>query len=178
MQIAVSSAGPTLDDEVDPRFGRCRYFIVADPDTLEFESIENAHGTASGGAGVASAQLVAGKNVSAVLTGNCGPNAYRTLEAAGVEVITNVSGSVRNAIELYREGRFKATSGPTVGAHHGMGGSRGVAGSGVSRTGPPGQGSSDADADLEALRAQVETMGRQLGDIVRRLESIEGARRA
>jgi len=178
MQIAVSAAGPTLDDEVDPRFGRCRYFIIADPDTLEFESVENSHEMASGGAGVASAQLVAGKDVRAVLTGNCGPNAYRTLEAAGVEVITNVSGSVREAIKGYGEGRFKATSGPTVGAHHGMGGGRGVTGSGVSHTVAPGQDSRNTSEDLKALRAQVASMGQQLSDIARRLEIIEGARGA
>lgn len=183
MRIAVSAAGPTLDSEVDPRFGRCRYFIIADADTLEFESFENSSQTASGGAGVASAQLVAGKDVTAVLTGNCGPNAYRTLEAAGVEVITDVSGTVRDAIQGYREGRFKAASGPTVGAHHGMGGSVGIPGAGggtvgfgVRRTGAAGQRSGSVEEDLEALKAQTADMGRQLDDIVRRLEIIEKTR--
>jgi len=174
MRIAVSAVGPTLDDEIDPRFGRCRYFIIADPDTLEFESFENSSQAASGGAGVASAQLVAGKDVTAVLTGNCGPNAYRTLEAAGVEVITDVSGTVRDALEGYKEGRFKATSGPTVGAHHGMG--AGAAGFGVRRTGAAGQRSGGVDDDLEVLKAQAADMGRQLSDMMRRRESLEKAR--
>jgi predicted Fe-Mo cluster-binding NifX family protein len=178
MRIAISAAGPTLDAEVDPRFGRCRYFIIADPDTLEFESFENSSQTASGGAGVASAQLVAGKDVTAVLTGNCGPNAYHTLEAAGIEVITDVSGTVRDAIQGYKEGRFKATSGPTVGAHHGMGGGRGAVGFGVRRTGAAGERSGNVEEDLEALKAQTADIGRQLGDIARRLESIEKARGA
>ncbi len=183
MRIAVSAAGPTLDDEVDPRFGRCRYFIIADPDSLEFESFENSSQTASGGAGVVSAQLVAGKDVTAVLTGNCGPNAYRTLEAAGVEVITDVSGTVREAIQGYKEGRFKSASGPTVGAHHGMGGGvgmpgagRGAVGFGVRRTGAAGQGSGDVEAEIEGLKAQAAEMGRQLSDIMRRIESIEKMR--
>ncbi|MGB3129180.1 MAG: NifB/NifX family molybdenum-iron cluster-binding protein, partial [Dehalococcoidia bacterium] len=114
MKIAISATGPSLDADVDPRFGRCQYFIIVDPDTLEFEALENTSQMASGGAGIASAQAVANKEVQAVLTGNCGPNAYQTLEAAGIEVVTGVSGSVRDAIKEYKSGRFQATSGPTV----------------------------------------------------------------
>jgi predicted Fe-Mo cluster-binding NifX family protein len=120
LKIAVSAAGPTLDSEVDPRFGRCSYFIIVDPNTMEFEAIENTSQMASGGAGIASAQLVASKDVEAVLTGSCGPNAYEALEAAGIKLITGVSGKIRAVIEGYKTGSFRATSGPSVGAHFGM----------------------------------------------------------
>ena len=122
MKVAVSATGPSLDDEVDPRFGRCQQFLIVDPDSLEFEAMENAGLSASGGAGIAGAQQVAGKGVQAVLTGNCGPNAFRTLSAAGVEVVTGVSGRIRDALEGYRAGRFGAAEGPSVSAHHGMSG--------------------------------------------------------
>lgn len=75
MKIAISATGPSLDAEVDPRFGRCQYFLIIDPDTMEFEAIDNTNKMASGGAGIASAQAVAQKGVQVVLTGNCGPNA-------------------------------------------------------------------------------------------------------
>ena len=114
MRIGISATEPSLDADVDPRFGRCRYFVIVDPDTMEFEDLENTSQMASGGAGIASAQLVASKGVQAILTGNCGPNAYQTLEAAGVEVITGVSGRVRDAIEGYKSGSYKSASGPTV----------------------------------------------------------------
>ena len=81
MKIAVSATAPDLSAQVDPRFGRCRYFIIVDPDSMEFESIENSSAMAGGGAGVATAQLIVGKEVEAVLTGNCGPNAFSVLEA-------------------------------------------------------------------------------------------------
>jgi len=85
MKIAVSATGPDLSAQVDPRFGRCRYFIIVDPDSMEFESIENSSVMAGGGAGVATAQLIVGKEVEAVLTGNCGPNAFSVLEAAKIK---------------------------------------------------------------------------------------------
>jgi predicted Fe-Mo cluster-binding NifX family protein len=120
MKICVTSEGGTLDSRVDPRFGRCRYFIVADTDTSEFEAIENPNIESMGGAGIQSAQFVASKKVKAVVTGNVGPNAFQTLQAAGIEIFTNASGTIKETIEKYKRGEFKAVSGPSVGSHSGM----------------------------------------------------------
>jgi len=125
MRIAVSAAEPTLDAEVDPRFGRCPYFLVVDPDTVEFEAVENTSAPASGGAGIAAGQMIAGKGVQVVLTGHCGPNAYQVLSAAGIEVITGVSGTVREATQAYKSGRLPSGSQPNVAAHFGAGAGRG-----------------------------------------------------
>jgi len=122
MKVAVSAAGRTLDDEVDPRFGRCRYFIIADTESTDYEAVDNASAMAGGGAGVSAGQVIAGKGVEAVLTGNCGPNAYQVLEAAGIKVITGVSGKVKDAIEGYRAGQFKESTQPNVPDHFGAGG--------------------------------------------------------
>ena len=92
MKICITSQGNNLESEVDPRFGRCAYFIIADTETLEFEPIENSSAQAAGGAGIQSGKLVSDKGVKAVLTGNCGPNAFQTLNAAGVEIYTGVIG--------------------------------------------------------------------------------------
>jgi predicted Fe-Mo cluster-binding NifX family protein len=121
MKIAISATGSTLDAEVDPRFGRCQYFIIVEPETMQFEAVENAGGMASGGVGIATAQMIAGKGVEAVLTGNCGPNAYQVLSAAGIKVITGVVGKVRDAIQGYKSGKFQASSQPNVPGHFGMG---------------------------------------------------------
>jgi len=139
MKIAVSAAGPTLDAEVDPRFGRCQYFIIADPETMAFEAIDNASAMTAGGAGISAAQMIAGKGVEAVLTGNCGPNAYQVLSPAGIKVITGVSGKVKDIIEGYRAGRFKESSQANVPDHFGMGMGPGTAG-GFGRGGGRGMG--------------------------------------
>ncbi|MDD5115960.1 MAG: NifB/NifX family molybdenum-iron cluster-binding protein [Candidatus Omnitrophica bacterium] len=120
MRICVTSEGDNLEAKVDSRFGRCRYFIMTDPDTLEFEAISNPNIESMGGVGIQSAQLVSSKEAKAVLTGNVGPNAFQTLQAAGIEVFTNISGTVREAIEKFKKGEFKAVSGPSVSSHAGM----------------------------------------------------------
>jgi predicted Fe-Mo cluster-binding NifX family protein len=121
MKIAITANGPALDAAIDPRFGRCQYFIIVDPDTMEFEALENSGAIAGGGAGISTAQTIAGKGVEAVLTGNCGPNAYQVLEAAGIKVVTGLSGKVRDAIQNYKSGKLKASSQPSVPGHFGMG---------------------------------------------------------
>jgi predicted Fe-Mo cluster-binding NifX family protein len=122
MKVAVSATAPNLDADIDPRFGRCQYFVIVDPETMEFSTLENTSAAAGGGAGIATAQTLAGKDIEAVLTGNCGPNAYQALSAAGIKVYTGVTGKVKAAVEDYKAGKFKASSQPNVTPHFGGGG--------------------------------------------------------
>ncbi len=126
MKIAISSTGPSLDEQVEMRFGRCACFLIVDPQTLEFDAVENPNIAAGGGAGIQSAQMLADKNVTDILTGNCGPNAFSTFGAAGIQVITGVSGTVRDAVEQYNAGKLKPTDAPNVTSHFGMGGGKGM----------------------------------------------------
>ena len=125
MKIAISATGTGLDAEVDPRFGRCQYFIIVDPDTMQFEALENSAAMATGGAGISTAQMIANAGIQVVLTGNCGPNAYQVLSAAGTQVITGVSGKIQDAIQGYKSGQFQASAQPNVPDHSGMGGAMG-----------------------------------------------------
>ena len=120
MKVAVTSKGNTLESEVDPRFGRCPYFLIVNTDDMAFRAIDNANTSAGGGAGVQSGQLMAEHDVECVLTGNAGPNAFSTLKAAGIKVITGVSGSVKNAVEQYKKGLVAPTNEANVGSHAGM----------------------------------------------------------
>ncbi len=120
MKIAISATGSDLDAQVDPRFGRCRYFVIVDLETTKFEALENSSAMGSGGVGISAAQMIAGKGVEAVITGNCGPNAHQALSAAGIKVITGVTSNIRDAIEDYKLGKVQASSQPNGSAHSGI----------------------------------------------------------
>ena len=119
MKICITAQGNDLEAQVDPRFGRCQYFVIADTDTDETDVLENPNKDGMGGVGVQSGQLMTEKQVKVVLTGNVGPNAFQTLQAGGIEVITEVSGTVKEAIEKYKNGELKSTQGPSVDSHFG-----------------------------------------------------------
>ena len=147
MKIAISATGPTLDAEVDPRFGRCQHFIIADTETDGFEAVDNTSATAAGGAGISAAQMIVKKGVEAVLTGNCGPNAHQVLSPAGIKVITGVSGKVKDAIAEYKLGTYSPAQQANVPDHFGMGGGGGAGrgmgggmGKGMGRGGGSGMG--------------------------------------
>jgi predicted Fe-Mo cluster-binding NifX family protein len=121
MKICVTSTGPTMDASVDPRFGRCQYFVFVDPETMEYEAMPNPSIGASSGAGIQAAQTVADKGADVVITGQVGPNAIQTLGATNISIVTGASGTISDAIEQYRSGGLQQTESPTVPAYSGMG---------------------------------------------------------
>ena len=194
MKIAVSSTGPSLEAQVDPRFGRAQFLVIVETDTLEFEAIENPNLMAGGGAGIQTAQMIAGKGATVVLTGNCGPNAYRALSAAGITVHVGVTGTVREGVERFKRGELESSAGPSVPGHFGLGqGVTGGAGSGrgpgmggggrgggSARMGPGSASAGPSPAptafpgeNLEALKQDAASMRTQLEQITKRLDDLE-----
>jgi predicted Fe-Mo cluster-binding NifX family protein len=107
MKIAISSTGPDIESEVDPRFGRCQYFMIVDLDDMSFEAVPNTNLAQGSGVGIQSAKVVADKGVKAVLTGSVGPHAHQALSAARLDVMTGVSGTVREAAQQYKNGQLQ-----------------------------------------------------------------------
>lgn len=201
MKIAISASGPNLDAEVDPRFGRCQYFIIAEPETMEFEAVNNTSAGAAGGAGISAAQMIVDKGVVAVLTGNCGPNAHQVLSAANIPIITGISGKIEDVIKDYRAGNYESSSQANVPDHFGMGSpgtgsglgmgrgmGRGMGGGrGMGKGGGRGMGmgarmmppvnpmpqSPNAEQEVQALKAQSQVLAEQLAEIQRRIEKLE-----
>jgi predicted Fe-Mo cluster-binding NifX family protein len=128
MKVAISATGKDLNCQVDPRFGRCQYFVFVDPETMDFQTFENEGLMASGGAGVQAAQLVAQKGANALITGNLGPNAASAISASGIKVYLVPGGTVKDVIANYKSGSLREASGATVPPHFGMGGGRGMGG--------------------------------------------------
>jgi predicted Fe-Mo cluster-binding NifX family protein len=119
MKVCLSSTIDNLEGQLDPRFGRCAYLLIVDTETLEYEAISNSAANATGGAGIQAAQTIANKGVKAVLTGNVGPNAFRALSAAGIEILTGASGSLKKVLEDFKNGKLSKTFSPTVSGHSG-----------------------------------------------------------
>lgn len=122
MKICISATGENLETQLDPRFGRCLYLIIVDSETMQFEVIPNTAAGSTGGAGIQAAQTIANKGVKLVITGNVGPNAFGALSAAGIEIITGASGTIKEVIEKFKNGQLEKTNSFTVNGHFGMGG--------------------------------------------------------
>lgn len=85
MKLAISAKGKGEDAMVDERFGRCPYFVIVDTEEMGFETIENEHSDGAHGVAPQVVQSLSEIDIEAVITGNVGPNGYRTLESAGIK---------------------------------------------------------------------------------------------
>jgi predicted Fe-Mo cluster-binding NifX family protein len=104
MRIVITAQGKELKALVDPRFGRCSFFILWDSLTQQYTAYANENATGSG-AGISSAQFVIDKDVQVVITGEIGPRAAQVLQSAGVKVhITTTATTVQEAVETFQEG--------------------------------------------------------------------------
>lgn len=118
MKIAVTAKGKDLNAEVDPRFGRALYIIIIDSESMDYEVIDNAENVnALKGAGIQTAALISEKGVDVLLTGFCGPNAFKTLNAGGVKVANDVTGNVTEAVTAFKNGTFSFADNANVEGH-------------------------------------------------------------
>ncbi|MGC8913731.1 MAG: NifB/NifX family molybdenum-iron cluster-binding protein [Thermoplasmata archaeon] len=149
MKIACSSTGDTIEAMLDPRFGRCAYFVIATVENGKIVStttLPNLFANAMGGAGIQAAQAVVNQGADVVISGNIGPNALQVLQGSGIEIVTGIYGiSVKDAIERYLKGELKTTLGTQSALQspppRAMGYGRGMGGQGRGRRqgkgGPP-----------------------------------------
>lgn len=108
MKVALSAEANTLDANLDTRFGRAKGFIIFDLESNNFSYIDNEQNlNAVQGAGIQSAQCIVDKNVEAVITGYCGPKAYKVLEAAEVKIYTSEKDTVQNIINKFKNSELK-----------------------------------------------------------------------
>lgn len=121
MKICVTAHEDDLDALIDSMFGRCDKFLIIDLEKMEIKGIDNPHISASGGAGIQAAQLIASEGVEVLLTGNVGPNAFKTLSALHIEVYIGANGTVRKTIADYKSGQLKKVTEPSVAGHYGQG---------------------------------------------------------
>lgn len=116
MKIAITTSGFNMDAPVDTRFGRARGFAVVETETGDFRYLDSSEaGGAGQGTGIQAARLLAAHGVHVVLTGHCGPNAFRALRAVGIRVCRGLTGgSIREAVEQFKAGALQGTTGADV----------------------------------------------------------------
>ncbi|MGD0728284.1 MAG: NifB/NifX family molybdenum-iron cluster-binding protein [Spirochaetia bacterium] len=118
MKIVVTAQGDTLSAPVDQRFGRAARFIVYDTETKKIEAVDNGQNLqAAQGAGIQAAETVSRLGAECLLTGHCGPKAFRALSAAGVRIYNGASGTVAEAIAAFEAGKLTAATGADVDGH-------------------------------------------------------------
>ena len=119
MKVVVSSSGADASSAVDPRFGRCPYFIFADTELGTYEAVANQAVSSGHGAGVQAAQSLVQAGAGAVISQRFGPNAYQVVAAAGLSVYECGAVTVAEAVEAFKSGTLAAVSGPTGPSHAG-----------------------------------------------------------
>lgn len=117
-RVAVTSNGKDLNSEIDPRFGRAQYFIIVDPETMEYKVIENRQNLDSPhGAGIQAGKTIVESGAKILITGFCGPKAFKVLESAGIQMITGAKGRIKDVITEYKSGKLAEAEGPNVEGH-------------------------------------------------------------
>jgi len=118
MRIAISSTGKKLESNLDPRFGRAAYFIIMDAETMDFKAVENSQNlNLPQGAGIQAGKTMADHHVDALITGHCGPKAFKVLQNAGVKIMTGAGGKVSDAIDQFKKGELAIASEADVAGH-------------------------------------------------------------
>lgn len=118
MKVAVTSQGTDMESQVDPRFGRAKFFIVIDTATGDLAAHDNTQNlNALQGAGIQAARNIVELGVNALITGNVGPKAFATLQAGGVNIYIGATGQVSHAVEQFKAGKLQAADGANVEGH-------------------------------------------------------------
>ncbi len=118
MKIAISAQGNSMDSMVDSRFGRARFFVVRDTETDGFEVVDNQQNLqAMQGAGIQAAQNVVNSGAEVVITGNCGPKAFTTLQSAGIKIVIRAEGKVSDVFAKFKRGECQYAEDANVEGH-------------------------------------------------------------
>lgn len=118
MKIAITSTSTDPEGLAETRFGRAPYFCIYDTEKKAWESLDNGSASEAHGAGIQTAQTLSRLGVNVVLTGMCGPNAFQTLKAAGMDLYTGIEGSVSQALRAYQDGALSKASEPNAKGSH------------------------------------------------------------
>jgi predicted Fe-Mo cluster-binding NifX family protein len=118
VRLAITAAGPELSSPIDQRFGRARYLLIVDTPERTTLAIDNLGGmNATQGAGIQAAQSIIDNRAAALITGHCGPKAFRALRAAGIDVYLASQGTAAEAVDQLEAGQLTLAPAADVDGH-------------------------------------------------------------
>lgn len=167
MKVILSSAGKEIESEISPVFGRAPYYLLVDTEDMSVQSYSNPATAQSSGAGVAASQFVLEKEPDAVISSNIGPNAYQVLKAAEVPCFNAAEGSVKAAVEAYKNEDLPILGQANARSHRGIGG------------GAPSlnreSGQSGVEDELRQLAERLRDLREQVAEVISQLDRISEA---
>ena len=118
MKVALTTQGTDLDAEMHPRFGRATYILLVDSETLDFEVIDNTENVNRlSGSGIQAGTLMSDRGAEVLITGYCGPNAMKTLNAAKIKVVSDAEGIARDVMAKFNAGEYTFTTEANADGH-------------------------------------------------------------
>lgn len=171
MNIVISASGATLSSPVDPRFGRCAYFLFVDTETdpVKVQAQQNTSAASGSGAGIQAAQYIVQEGAQAVITGNVGPNAYQVLQAANVPLYQVQGMTAQAAVNAFKSGELGSMQGASKAAHAGMGGGLGQGPSAPPPPPPPNAGQPD---EVQMLKQEVAELRQAVATLLQKVDSL------
>ena len=103
MRIAVTATGADPDSAVVTRLGTCTCLLIVDSETMASEAIPRPPHLVGAGAGIATVTLAADQDADAILTRYVSPHMEATFRENDINVVTGVTGTVREAVEEYAQ---------------------------------------------------------------------------
>ncbi len=172
MKVAISASRGDINAPVDPRFGRCPYYVFIDTETNAAEIVQNQAAMAGGGAGIQAAQSVVERDAAAVITGNVGPNAFQVFDAAGVTIYTAANMTVSQAVDALKAGNLPQVGAATGPAHAGIGGRRGMGMSVGGSTPTPTNAPPTSQDELNALKQEVSDLRKSVATLLEKADEL------
>lgn len=172
MKVAISASRGDINAPVDPRFGRCPYYVFINTETNAAEIVQNQAAIAGGGAGIQAAQSVVEQGAATVITGNMGPNAFQVFDAAGVAVYTTNNMTVSQAVEALKTGTLAQIGSPTGPAHAGMGRGRDAGAPNPTPAPPPTTAPPSPQDELSALKQEVSDLRKSVATLLEKVDEL------
>ena len=124
MKLCVTSLGQSLEDAVDPRFGRCQYFTfitIIKGQIKAVKVVPNISSMEKGGLGIQAVEIVTSNKASKIITRSLGYNAFDKLNSLNIKIFKapDERETVKNLIKSYLEGNLQQFSSTDIKAKYG-----------------------------------------------------------